>query len=244
MKKSDTFKISSAWWKKEKPPALLKSGLGEALTAYETARGKLTVDPKTYVAARTALDAVEAGRLKALKNCGLIFPDAQVVLKGGGAAVNTERTHLQQSFHALLRARVDPIQAEITTEHGKLNGILASAKKLLAATPKRGQRVGKTPDDPKQKQMEQLVNKAAEYSYSLRARVTIIREAISNDQTIVNTARTQDPFHDFAKAITAVNAAIAEVRPVEEELSDLVDLWEGELQAVNNAFKAKRMFTA
>lgn len=97
MHKGDKFQFKYEWWDKERPKALASTGLGAALKTYETAKQKFQANPERdgHKAAETALDAVDAARLKAIKLCiGPAFATEKAVLTAGAHEIAEEKRRL------------------------------------------------------------------------------------------------------------------------------------------------------
>ena len=243
MKKSDNFQISSAWWKREKPDALLKTGLGEALTAYEAARAKVTDKPKTFTDAKTALAAVEAARKKALANCGLIFPDAKVVLGKGDAVIKAEAVTLATLFQGKVAATLGPIRDELVRVSKLCAGAMEVAQKAAAAIPAAGKQAGKQPNDAEQTKNLALAKTIAKSETLLRANISKLSEVMMgpNWNAFVQSAASGT---DAAakKALDAAKAVLQAARSQANELGDDLDGWNEELKKVDPKAEIERMF--
>src|SRR5690349_4300314 len=98
MKKGDALQLNAAWWAKNKPSALPKTGLGLALTEYDKVKmASMSSKPKETegkkaIKALLALRKVDAARLKAISHCvGPLFYDTKAALQKTAAltAANT-----------------------------------------------------------------------------------------------------------------------------------------------------------
>jgi hypothetical protein len=140
VKKGDTFKLDYAWWDKERPKALLPTGLGAALKAYATAVTAFdtTTNGKTYDTAKAALEQVDKARLKAIKLCLATFPVEKTVLTAGSHVIQHEETRLLQVLNDKLvnaAARMKKLTESSAANVTKFAPAVESlAGKLFAAT--------------------------------------------------------------------------------------------------------------
>lgn len=103
MKKGETPKLDSEWWKKNKPGTLNATGLGAALRTYE-----VHVDKFEWAEALEALEVVEDKVAEALKKCSkVLHGDVIECLKKYPAVLKAETARLEDRMEAELEKEDD-----------------------------------------------------------------------------------------------------------------------------------------
>jgi hypothetical protein len=118
MPNAKPFEYTFKYWDNTRPVDLPKTGLGEALRKYETAKADFvrTKQMRAYASVKTTFLGVEDARKKAISKCGLPhFKPLKRVLEGADPAVE-----LDDSFKTILTKIVDEMVKEAKEVETKL----------------------------------------------------------------------------------------------------------------------------
>lgn len=128
------FEYAYAYWDKLRPIDLPKTGLGEALKAYETVKKHVAAQGhiSDYFLAQSALKDVEDARTKAVSKCGLPhFKPIKKILEAVDPSV--EAGVLNDVFRPKLNGRVDEMVKEAAQVYRQLENRINTTKPWIDA---------------------------------------------------------------------------------------------------------------